>query len=121
MRAKAIPRRVAKVGEENLMGKQPPQDLEVDTELLEQLTDGQLHLLAAFRRLRPTQRTALVRLISQGKPRVTGREEDQLIAAFHQLTPTQQAALLELVDKIVEDGTPLQPGPARNTDAARKE
>lgn len=84
------------------MQTQPPQDLEVDTELLEQLTDGQLHLLAAYRRLGTSQQTALIRLISKGKLQVLGRKEDQLIAAFHQLTPTQQTALLELVDKIVE-------------------
>jgi hypothetical protein len=76
--------------------------LEVDTELLEQLTETQLHLLAGFRRMSPNQRAGLLRLVAARERRVSPHEEEQLVAAFHRLTPVQQTALIDLVDRIVE-------------------
>lgn len=79
---------------------------EVDTELLEQLTETQMHLLAGFRRMSLPQRAGLLRLVAAKEHRVSAHEEEQLVAAFHRLTLAQQTTLIDLVDRIVESMAP---------------
>jgi hypothetical protein len=91
---------------EDISDTESEPQLEVDTELLDQLTDTQLHLLAGFRRLTPSQRAGLLRLVGAKEQQVSAPEEDLLVAAFHRLTPLQQTALIDLVDRIVEGMAP---------------
>lgn len=86
------------------MNAQALPDLEVVGEMLDQLTEVQLRLLAAYRRLSPPQRTALLRLVAD-KERLATRahDEDPLVTAFQRLTLAQQATLIQLVGRNVED------------------
>jgi len=54
---------VATARQEVIMSTQPRPDLEVDSQLLEQLEDEEQHLLAGFRRLSPSERANLLELV----------------------------------------------------------
>lgn len=91
------------------MNAQSLQNLEVVSELLDHLAEAQLRLLAAYSRLNPPQRAALLRLVADKERLVTrAHDGDQLVTAFQRLALVQQAALIQLVGRSVEDAEPLR-------------
>lgn len=79
-------------------------DLEVVSELLDGLAEAQLNLLAAYSRLSPPQRKALLRLVADKERLVTrAHHGDQLVTAVQRLTLAHQATLIQLVGSSVED------------------